>query len=156
MAGGRPCMLVTKPTLIEDFAKHVELGLSFRLAAQLCLLSEDIVYVWLKQGKELAAKHDVDELSDDPPNQLRLRFFKRVKEAEAVAARNALVKIQVAAGSGSWQASAWLLERRYPDEYGRDRFANAGGEQMNTAVIVVPGLQLPPPKDQQEAAVDEG
>ena len=45
-------------------------------------------------------------------------FFKQVKEAEAEAERDALSTIRSAAVD-SWQAAAWYLERRYPQDYGR-------------------------------------
>jgi len=46
-------------------------------------------------------------------------FDTAVREAEAHAAVKALERIESAAQSGIWQASAWLLERRYPSMYGR-------------------------------------
>ena len=46
-------------------------------------------------------------------------FDTAVREAEAYAAVKALERIESAAQSGIWQASAWLLERRYPSMYGR-------------------------------------
>lgn len=45
-------------------------------------------------------------------------FFDAVKAAEAEAAVGWLQKIEAAADD-SWQAAAWKLERRYPNEYGR-------------------------------------
>jgi hypothetical protein len=42
-----------------------------------------------------------------------------IKEAEAKSTIGALAKIQKAATDGQWQAAAWLLERRHPEEYGR-------------------------------------
>lgn len=141
----RPCKLVDQPHLTEEIAKHIELGMSYRLAAQLARVSEDSVYDWMKTGKKLFGESSEEELKDDPVALSRIRFYQRVKEAEALAARNALVKIQVASGNGAWQASAWLLERRYPEEYGRDRMGQQTGEQMNSTAIVIPGIQLPPP-----------
>jgi hypothetical protein len=41
-----------------------------------------------------------------------------VKDAEVVAKRRLLATVS-AAGPVSWQASAWLLERRWPGEFGR-------------------------------------
>lgn len=46
-------------------------------------------------------------------------FAVRVKEAEGYASTQWLAKIEAAANDGAWQASAWKLERRYPDRYGR-------------------------------------
>lgn len=47
------------------------------------------------------------------------QFSEAVKEAEAGAAVSWLEVIEEAADDGTWQAAAWKLERRYPQEYGR-------------------------------------
>ena len=47
------------------------------------------------------------------------QFSDAVKEAEATGAITWLAKIEKAASDGSWQAAAWKLERRYPNDYGR-------------------------------------
>lgn len=46
-------------------------------------------------------------------------FSVAVMGAESQAAINALGSIQKAAREGDWHAAAWMLERRYPDQYGR-------------------------------------
>ena len=46
-------------------------------------------------------------------------FAAQVKEAEGAAAVGWLAKIEKAANEGTWQAAAWKLERRYPEQYGR-------------------------------------
>jgi len=51
--------------------------------------------------------------------------------------------------SKSWQASAWLLERRFPEVYGRvDRFdvppdGGLGNEAISPYVIVIPPKDIP-------------
>ena len=42
-----------------------------------------------------------------------------VKKAEGTGAVVSLERIHAAAAEGAWQAAAWLLERRFPHEYGR-------------------------------------
>lgn len=44
-------------------------------------------------------------------------FMARVEKAEAAGAVAALDCIQAAAKEGTWQAAAWLLERRYPKQF---------------------------------------
>lgn len=46
-------------------------------------------------------------------------FSEAIKAAEGEAARLLLGKIQAAASDGTWQAAAWILERRWPEQYGR-------------------------------------
>lgn len=46
-------------------------------------------------------------------------FSESIKEAEGRAVTGWLAKIEKAASDGNWQAAAWKLERRYPQEFGR-------------------------------------
>lgn len=50
-----------------------------------------------------------------------------VKTAEADAVMNWLGMLEVAGQQGTWQAAAWLLERRHPEHYGkRTRLEHTG------------------------------
>ena len=42
-----------------------------------------------------------------------------------------LFNIQNASNNGTWQASAWLLERKYPDKYGKKDTVNILDNQNN-------------------------
>lgn len=46
-------------------------------------------------------------------------FHDAIKMAEGKATVGWLAKIEREADNGSWQAAAWKLERRYPNDYGR-------------------------------------
>lgn len=54
------------------------------------------------------------------------QFVQAVKDAEGAAAVANLAHIRKAASDGTWQAAAWLLERRYPEMYGRQRHEHSG------------------------------
>src|SRR5262249_52190193 len=47
-------------------------------------------------------------------------------DAEGKAVVRWLAQIEQAAREGAWQASAWRLERRYPQEYGRQVIQHDG------------------------------
>lgn len=55
----------------------------------------------------------------NPKTELQNQLCQELKKAEAEAKTLALAKIQEAGRGGSWQALAWWLERKYPDEFGR-------------------------------------
>ena len=48
-----------------------------------------------------------------------LEFLERVKKAEADAEVRMVAQVARAAQEGTWQAAAWWLERRRPEDYGR-------------------------------------
>ena len=45
-----------------------------------------------------------------------------IQKSEAQAVVRNLFNIQNAANNGTWQASAWILERKYPEKYARKDF----------------------------------
>ena len=86
------------PETAERIIRALRLGATHRLAAAAGGINVATFYRWL----------DADRA-----------FRDAVKEAEGAAALAALAAIERAAQAGTWQAAAWLLERRYPEEYGR-------------------------------------
>lgn len=46
-------------------------------------------------------------------------FSEAVEKAEAQAMSDRIARIQAAAKTGNWQADAWWLERRHPNDFGR-------------------------------------
>ena len=64
-------------------------------------------------------------------------FVEKLKKAEADAIVRHVANIAKAAADGQWQASAWWLERRYPEFYGRrfDPESAAAVAAMQVTVI---------------------
>lgn len=80
-------------------------------------------------------------------------FSAAVQKAEADAEVRHVAQIAQAAMSGTWQASAWWLERRRPDDYGRrdridlevyvrQRAAELGIDEEDALTYVKPQLKL--------------
>ncbi|MBQ9001002.1 MAG: hypothetical protein IJ087_04030 [Eggerthellaceae bacterium] len=96
-------------------------------------------YRWLKEGEE--AKSGVKRaLYDD------------LKKAESQYKRGLLTTIKGAAESRAqyWTAAAWLLERKYPMEYGKmERKADEG---ENAPVQLTLGLVIEPMADDEGGA----
>jgi len=88
------------PAAIDRLVEAVELGATWELAAAAAGVDVSTVHRW-----------HADESNRE--------FCDRLKRAEAVGALAALRSIHEAAVGGTWQAAAWLLERRYPADYGR-------------------------------------
>lgn len=99
-----------KSKLNEEFIKQavklIEAGNYQKHVAQALGIHEDTWYRWLREGER--AKSGI-----------KRRFYESIKKAEARAVLRNVAKILQASQEGNWQAAAWWLERRYPDEWGR-------------------------------------
>lgn len=107
--GGRPCEHpVSKYTerRVARLVEALELGASLKLAAGAAGISYETLRRWMREGEQ------------DPGSQYA-ELVSRIHEAEGRLAVVCMSHIQRAAGRGAWQASAWILERRFPDLYGR-------------------------------------
>lgn len=63
-------------------------------------------------------------------------FCAAIKQARAQAEIRAVTLIQKAAQDGTWQASAWYLERSHPDRWGRKRLEITGADSQPVRVEV--------------------
>jgi hypothetical protein len=63
-------------------------------------------------------------------------FCAAIKQARAQAEIRAVALIQKAAQDGTWQASAWYLERSHPDRWGRKRLEITGADSQPVRVEV--------------------
>lgn len=122
MKVGRKTKLTEK--MIEEIAKHIELGMINKDVAQLVGISETTFYNWMNEG----------ENSKDDNNIFR-KFYLKVKEAEAKAIKRNLAIIQRAANEGNWQAAAWFLERKRPEDWGRKERVNINADDGITIKV---------------------
>ena len=94
------------PQLQKQIGDNITLGMPLKFAAEAAGITEVTFYNWLKRG-EAESKGQFFE------------FAEHIKACKAKAVQLHLKLITKAATDGSWQASAWILERRYPEEFGR-------------------------------------
>ncbi len=85
------------PDVVEKVVQAIRLGMTYELTAHYAGIAPSTLYEWLNNKPE---------------------FSEAVKAAEGRAAATWLVRIEDAAKM-QWQAAAWKLERRYPQDYGR-------------------------------------
>jgi hypothetical protein len=95
------------PELSEKLVSLLRAGNYTAVAVRACGISRALFYQWLDRG-----------VSDDPADAEYVVLRERVELAKAEGeARN--VAAIAAAARENWQAAAWLLERQYPDRWGR-------------------------------------
>jgi hypothetical protein len=86
----------------------------------------------LSEGNTRRASCDYAGISEDSLARWLKRsadFADAIKKAESEAERKHVANIVKAADGGNWTASAWWLERRRSDDWGRrDRLEHTGAE----------------------------
>lgn len=100
---GRPSKLDDLVT--QRIVASLEKGLPRDTAARLARIAPRTLYDWLRRGR-----------SQDESESEYAQFLQRVKEAEAKS-EEALMGIIREHATDTWQACAWLLERRMPKKY---------------------------------------
>jgi len=74
-------------------------------------------------------------------------FADALEQAESEFVRHHVGNIVAAADSGTWQASAWLLERRHPESYALHAELRLDqGEEPNSEVDELDGIMAGSPK----------
>lgn len=85
------------PERIKAITDAVLQGVPYRHAAAIAGITETTFYEWMNK---------------------KPAFAEAIKEAEAKAVAGRIARIRLAEGD-HWQAAAWWLERKYPQEFGR-------------------------------------
>jgi len=105
MNSGRPqCYTAAKAALIVEAIRR---GMPLKLAAAAGGVSYNTFVRWRNDGS-----------NPDGPPHLKA-FLNQIRMVEAEAAQRIVGLIESAAEK-SWQAAAWMLERRYPEIYGKN------------------------------------
>ena len=97
----------TKAT-VSKVLVGVRRGLPYHLAAAAAGISEDTFYAW--QRGEFPASAD---------DALKVQFSEGLTRAKGEAA-NHLTRRVYDASREDWRAAAWMLERRFPRDFGKD------------------------------------
>jgi len=86
-----------EPSLIRQIASYIEGGASTSDAARACGVGRTTIYRWIAEDEDI---HD------------------EIERATSVAQQR-LVRSIYEASNTDWRAAAWLLARRWPDEFGK-------------------------------------
>ena len=121
------------PELQETICNWLKLGYYQEDAGVMAGISPSTYYDWLKKGAEEDSKQDeikalgsgesplpaIEEDSDIELVYIYSEFSEAVARARAEAEGAHIKNIRRAADNGTWQASAWFLERSFPKKWGK-------------------------------------
>jgi len=109
---GRPIKLT--PDLQARIVAFLGAGAYVETAAAAAGVSKQTLYNWLSRGAD----------GEEPFEA----FLDAVEKAQGEADIRDLKTIRDAANGGVWQAAAWRLERRHPEQWGRRRVEMTGAD----------------------------
>ncbi len=121
------------PEIQETICNWLKLGYYQEDAAIMAGIAPSTYYDWLKKGAEEDSKQDeikalgdgssplpaIHEDSDIELVYVFSEFSEAVARARAEAEGAHIKNIRRAADNGTWQASAWFLERSFPKKWGK-------------------------------------
>lgn len=118
---GRHTVLNKK--MIDRIAGKIKQGNYACVACQYVGISTRVYYKWIEKANE-----DIE----NGKKSIYVQFFHAIKEAEAIAEdRNVQLIQKASVEEGSWQASAWYLERKHPERWAnKQKFEHSGQLQM--------------------------
>jgi len=117
----RPTKLT--PETHKKIVQAIQLGATYELAASYGGVTYESFNNWMKAGA-------------DAKSGIFFTFFQDIKEAQGKAVVGWLAKIEQAANDGHWQAAAWKLERRHPEDYGRTVVDNNNNNSGDLSITV--------------------
>ena len=113
---GRKTLLT--PERLEAIQTMLRAGAYVDTACRSVGITTTTFYNWIQRGNVQRERLNAG-LETEPDEKPFLEFLDAVEEADAEGIIGHLMNIDHAAKNGTWQASAWILERKQPRKWGR-------------------------------------
>lgn len=101
---GRPSKLT--PETVEKMTRCLGLGMNYEQSCTYSGIDYTTFRKWMQKGEAAKSGEYFD-------------FFDAIKRAEIDGLHRDLEIIESAGQKGNWTASAWRLERKYPNQFGK-------------------------------------
>jgi len=114
------------PNITKKIGDNIALGLSYSFAAEAAGITYPTFNLWYKEGKtEKSGKYH--------------QFYQCIQKCNADAAKKLLERLNEAAEAGDSRISMWILERRFPEDFGRREYRkmNVISENKNETVEIM-------------------
>lgn len=117
---GRPTKLSNE--IIDALCECIELGMTYRHSCDCATINYDTFCSWRNKAKTI--RETIPPSKQTAEEKRLVSFSDSIKKAEAGGIQKNLKCIRKAADGDAenrpqWQAGAWLLERRHPDEFAK-------------------------------------
>ncbi len=130
LSKGKPSKLT--PELSKELCKYLTLGMSPPKAAEMCGVHRNTMRYWLRRGE----KEWLDKSSH------YAAFLRDVNTATAACMRRGLLLVNQAAAD-DWKPAAWLLERRFPNEFAPKQMIEVRAQETVESILEALARRLP-------------
>jgi len=114
--------------VLERISNALRNGAYIHHACEASGISTSTYHNWLERGRNERDRQNAG-LKPDTAEAPYLEFLEAIEKAQAEGALDLLGEIANHARNGTWQAAAWILERKFPRQWGRfDRTEHTGPE----------------------------
>jgi transposase len=120
----RPSKLT--PKIQKRIGENIALGLTYSLAAESTGITYKTYNEWIKKGQtEKSGKYH--------------QFYKYIQKCNADATKTLLERLNDAAKTGDMRICTWILERRFPENFGRHEYRkmNIVSENLNQNIELI-------------------
>jgi len=125
------------PQVQEGIVTAIRLGNFQDHAALANGISTATFYAWLERGKKERERLEaLPNATPKPDETIFVDFLEAIEKAKAEAVLRNVSIIQKAASVGSWQASAWWLERTQHQLYGRKQQVALQGVENGSPIAL--------------------
>jgi hypothetical protein len=101
--GRPPVPTKLTPARTKQLSKLIAAGMSLEAASYACDITPQTFFGWMRKGRE-------------QPSGIYYDFFLAIKKAQAFCEAKCLEQLKI---DPRWPRWAWLLERKFPDRWGR-------------------------------------
>jgi transposase len=108
------------PDLVEAICRHLRIGAYRKDAVKAAGVGLSTFYYWIERGGK-ERRHIDSGRKARKREGAYLAALECIEKAEAESCLSDLAVITKASMDGAWQAAAWKLERRNPEQWGRQR-----------------------------------
>ncbi|RME86622.1 MAG: hypothetical protein D6785_03015 [Planctomycetota bacterium] len=119
------------PEIQEAIVKSIQNGCTYKEAVEKVGIGISTFFLWMEKGRKGKSGKYVE-------------FMEAIKKAEAKAISFAVSCIFESARKGQWQAAAWWLERRFPEDWGKKEFMQVDGN-----------MNFPLPREVTDEGIEE-
>jgi hypothetical protein len=137
---GRRSQLETNREKITDLLNYLRLGMYINQACAMTGIAESTFHYWRSEAEKISEQVEEGEIEEGgltDGDVLLLEFLESVQKARAEAEAFHLRNLRTASEAGTWQASAWWLERSFPDRWGRKERVEVTGKDEGPLVVEI-------------------